>query len=228
MLIIILSLPLALQTDRIILSHVSSLRAVANYSVVVQIFAPVVALVTAASQPLWPMYARARRDGVPGPNLLKISLLFCAGATLICAVLVALADPLGHVIGGKSMRVGTLLPVAAALTVMIQALVAPLAMKLTDPAGLRVIATWNVLAIPVNLTLSILLAKSLGAPGPLVGTAITMLAVQGLPVSLYARRRTVWMRRRAEHAATWGTESWRPEGRRRRRAPGRHRLVTTR
>lgn len=229
MMVIILSLPLSLQTDRIVLSHVGSLRDVANYSVVVQMFAPVVALVTAASQPLWPMYARARREGVPGPNLLRISLLFCAGATLICACIVAIASPLAHAIGGKGMDIGVLLPVAAALTVMIQALVGPLAMKLTDPPGLRVIATWNVIAIPVNLSFSILLAKHLGAPGPLLATAGTMLVVQTLPVSLYARRRT--LRQRAGRAQQYqpprGGRGGAGLGGGRRREPGRHRLVTT-
>jgi O-antigen/teichoic acid export membrane protein len=222
MLVIIVSLPLALQTDRIVLSHVSTLRAVANYSVVIQIFAPIVGLVTAASAPLWPMYAKARRDGVPGPNLLRISLLFATAATIIGAALVALANPLGHVIGGPTMRVGLLLPIAAALTVVVQALIAPVAMMLTDPAGLRVIATWNVIAIPVNLGISIVLAKHIGAPGPLLATAGTILIVQGIPTSLYARRRNA--RLRAGIAASGPA----PRPRRRRRQPGRHRLAATR
>lgn len=226
MMVIILSLPLSLQTDRIVLSHVASLRAVANYSVVVQMFAPVLALVTAASQPLWPMYAQARRQNVPGPNLLRISLLFGTGAAVLSAIIVAIAGPLARDIGGKSMNIGILLPVAAALTVMVQALIGPLAMKLTDPPGLRVIATWNVIAIPINLGMSIVLAQHLGAPGPLLATATTMLLVQTLPLSLYARRRTLRQRARtgASPLPRSGPAS---DGSGRRREPGRHRFVTT-
>jgi hypothetical protein len=91
-----------------------------------------------------------------------------------------------------------LLPVSAAAMVVVQALASPLAMTLVDPAGLRVVAVVNFVALPLNLTLSVLLARVYGAPGPLLATAIVIFAVQFLPLVVYARRRgTVVRHRRA-------------------------------
>jgi O-antigen/teichoic acid export membrane protein len=184
-----LALPIALQSDRIVLSHVSSVRAVANYSVAFQIFAPVAAVAAAAAQPLWPIHAKARAEGRRGPSLPKLTALFGIGAVLVCAVLVAVANPLGRLVGGPDMKLGVLLPLAAAAMVVVQALVSPLAMTLVDPGGLRVVAVVNLVALPINLTLSVLLAYPYDAAGPLLATAIVFFTVQFLPLAVYARNR---------------------------------------
>ncbi len=192
-----LALPIALQSDRIVLSHVSTVRAVADYTIAFQIFAPVTALIVAAAAPIWPIYARARSEGRAGPGLFRFTMLFVAGAAVICAVLVAIADPVGRLIGGSAhVELGILLPVSAALLVIVQALVNPLAMTLIDPAGVRMVALVNVLALPLNLALSILLAYRFGAAGPLLATAIVVAGVQALPLAVFARNRRVSGRHR--------------------------------
>jgi len=45
------------------------------------------------------------------------------------------------------------------------------------------------LALPVNIGLSILLAEQLGAPGPLFATAITGFVVLVAPALVYIQRR---------------------------------------
>ncbi len=188
MLLITLSVPLALQSDRIVLSHVASRQAVANYSVVVQIFAPVAALIAASAQPLWPIYAKARSEGRAGPGLGQVLLLFCGAATVLCALLVVVSNPVGVLIGNGRIHLGWLLPVAAGLAVLTQAAAYPVAMKLMDPAGVRFVAVCTGLALPLNVALSIGMGKWIGAAGPLLATFVVGVFVQTIPALLFDRR----------------------------------------
>jgi O-antigen/teichoic acid export membrane protein len=199
MLLINLSLPIALQSDRIVLSHFASPSALANFAVAVQIFAPVGAVIIAAAQPLWPMYTVARNEGRHGPSIVKVVGAFSAGCLLVAAPLCALAAPLGHLIGGDRIQLGVLLPIVAALAVIVQAISYPMAMAMMDPKGLRFVAACALVALPLNIVLSIALARSLGAPGPLLASCVVGLVVQVIPGALYLRRRT----RLAEAAAAW-------------------------
>ena len=198
MLVITIALPLAYYTDRIVLSHFSTKQAVANYSVVLQMFTPVAALIAAAAQPLWPMYAKARAEGRHGPGIGRIIVVLMFGALLAGGALVVIANPLGHIIGGKQINLGIFIPVAAALSVAGQAPAYPLAMSMRDPAGLRFSATCATLAIPANLFVSIALAKHYGAAGPLLSTFSVGLVVQTVPGLIYARNRRHAGKHRAE------------------------------
>jgi O-antigen/teichoic acid export membrane protein len=189
MLITSLCVPVAFCGDRIVLSHVSTEQAVANYSVVLQLCGPIMALIIAAAQPLWPMYTRARTQGERGPELNKVFLAF-GGGTLVCGTgLVLFADPVGRFIGGDRIDLGYFLPVVAALVMCLLAIAYPLSMSLVDPAGARFVAVCSVLTVPANLAMSIWLAGSLGAPGPLISLLVVSTTVQVIPTLLYSRRR---------------------------------------
>jgi O-antigen/teichoic acid export membrane protein len=190
MLIVTLGIPLALQSDRIVLSHVASSQAVAEYSVAVQIFAPVTALIAASAQPLWPIWIQARAQGKRGPGLTGVLVIFCGATALISLVLVFISNPIGHIIGGKSMQLGILLPVAAGLAMTMQSAAYPVAMSLMDPRGVRFIATCTIIAVPLNVGLSVVLAQHLGAPGPLLATFIVGVIVQTVPGVIYANNRS--------------------------------------
>jgi O-antigen/teichoic acid export membrane protein len=184
-----LATPIALQSDRIVLSHVSTERAVAQYSVLIQIIAPALALIAASAQPLWPIFARARAGGGRAPSLGRTVLLFCAAAGVVGAVLALVANPVAVLIGGEQMRLGVLLPITGALAVVTFAATYPVSMNLMDPAGARFVAITTVIALPVNIGLSIVLGMHLGAPGPLLGSVIVGLFIQTFPGMLYARNR---------------------------------------
>lgn len=194
-----ISVPIALQSDRLVLSHVSTTQAVANYSVAIQLFAPLLALIGAAAQPLWPMYAHARARGERGPALHRVLALFVGLSGAASAVLVGVADPLGRLIGAGEVQLGILLPVAAALSTTTQAATFPIAMTLMHPRGARFIATTTTLSLPVNIGLSIVLARSLGAAGPLLATAVAGAAF-GVVAPLAARSRLARPRSVGRHA----------------------------
>jgi O-antigen/teichoic acid export membrane protein len=172
-----LAVPLAVASDRVVLSHVSSARQVADYGVCLQIFAPVMALIAAAGAPLWPIYVAAKSKGTVGPRVARTTGLFVAGTIAVCAVLVPLSGPIGDIVGDGKVDLGTLLPVSAALMTVAYALAYPIGMVLTSPSELRFMAVMNSIALPLNLVASIILGHALGAPGP-------MLASTGLGIGL--------------------------------------------
>ena len=189
MLITSLCVPITFCTDRIVLSHVSTEEAVANYSVVLQLCAPIIALIVAAAQPLWPMFTEARTKGEAGPNLNKVFIAFGAGTLLCGAALVVLADPIGHFIGGDRIDLGYFLPAVAALVMLLLAVAYPLSMSVVDPAGARFVAICAVLTLPTNILVSIWLSREFGAPGPLLSLLIVSTVIQVIPILIYSRRR---------------------------------------
>jgi O-antigen/teichoic acid export membrane protein len=189
MLITSLCVPVAFASDRIVLSHVSTQSAVADYSVVLQLCGPIIALIVAAAQPLWPMYTKARALGERGPNIVKVFALFGAGTLVCCVGLVLFADPIGRLIGGDRIRLGHTLPAVAALVMLLIAVAYPLSMSVVDPAGARFVATCAVTTVPANIALSVWLSSSMGAPGPLISLLVVSTCLQVIPILLFVRRR---------------------------------------
>ena len=91
MMIQMVALPVAMQTDRIVLSHVSTPDQVADYNLAAQMFTPVWAVVSAAGFALWPIFAkqRARQEG---SSPVPISLVFGAAAAVV-SLGIALVSP---------------------------------------------------------------------------------------------------------------------------------------
>ena len=189
MLVTSLCVPVTFASDRIVLSHVSTESAVADYSVVLQLSAPDHradrgdrAAAVADVHP-GPHHGRARPEHEP-------DLLGLRRCTLVCsAALVALADPIGHVIGGDEINLGYFLPSMAALVMLLLALAYPLSMSLVDPAGARFVAVCAVLTLPTNIAMSVWLSAELGAPGPLISMLVVSTTVQLIPILIYSHRR---------------------------------------
>jgi O-antigen/teichoic acid export membrane protein len=60
MTVIMIALPVGIQTDRIILSHVTTSAELAQYNLASQMYTPIFALVSAAGFTLWPRFAASR------------------------------------------------------------------------------------------------------------------------------------------------------------------------
>lgn len=82
------------------------------------------------------------------------------------------------------------------LFVTVQAIKYPLGMYMTDATGLRFQVLPIVLMVPLNLALSWALIAPLGAAGPILGSAISVLLCQVAP-NLWYVRRDLARRRRA-------------------------------
>jgi O-antigen/teichoic acid export membrane protein len=181
--------PILLTSDRIVLSHVAPAGELTDYAVCMQIFAPVAALLSAAAQPLWPIYIEAREKGGKAPDVWLASAAFGAATAVVCTGLVVVAAPLGRLIGDDGVELGIGLPVAAGLVMVAMGVSAPLGLSLTTPAELRFAAKLAVTVLPVNLGLSIWFADLWGAPGPLIATIVAAIPFQTLPAMWFVRRR---------------------------------------
>jgi len=189
MLIQMIALPIAMQTDRIVLSHVSTLDQLAEYSLASQMFTPMVGVIAVAGLALWPVFAKARAQGKPSDvSPQQMAMLFGAVALVLGLVLSLASGILSELAtGGRIVLTVPLLVSFCALT-LVQALKYPLGMYLTDAPGLRFQALMIVLMLPVNLGLSLVLARSLGAPGPVIGSVVGVLVFQVLANWFYVRR----------------------------------------
>ncbi len=184
-----IALPIAMQTDRIVLSHRSSPDALAQYNLASQMYSPVWQVTSAAGIALWPIFARARsRRELSAASPQRLALTFAAVAAAVCVLITAVAPWLAARASGGRVHLDTLLLVTFALFMVFQAAKYPLGMYMTDARGLRFQALMVATFLPVNLSLSIVLAGPYGAAGPVIGSATGVLLCQGLANWLYVRR----------------------------------------
>lgn len=200
MLVQLIVTPIVMQTDRIILSHVSSVGEVARYNLASQLFSPIYAVASAAGLALWPIYAKARvsaasRDGAASRDSSPIPMSIAFALTALAAglVLLALQSPLARLATGGKIGLSYLLCGAFVALMVVLAARYPLGMFLTDPKGMRFQAYFALLALPVNIGLSIVLAQRWGAIGPIVGSVVGF-GIFGLVANL------VYLRQRARQA----------------------------
>jgi O-antigen/teichoic acid export membrane protein len=191
MLIQMIALPLAMQTDRLVLSHVSTLANVARYNLASQIFTPVWLVVSAAGAALWPIFAKARvRPGSPSASPTSLSLGF-GGAAAVACIGLGIASPwLVSISSGGQIRIGAALIITFGVFMVMQGLKYPVGMYMTDAQGLRFQAYMILLLLPLNLGLSIWLARLWGAVGPVLGSTVSVFFCQVLANWLWVRRHT--------------------------------------
>ncbi|MEZ0490671.1 lipopolysaccharide biosynthesis protein [Kineococcus sp. TBRC 1896] len=192
-LVLTLALPVAMQTDRLLLSHLSTPTELAEYGLGFSLFSLLSQTVTAAGVALWPVFARARSAGrVRSPA--RMAVAFGAGAALAALVLVLLLPWVVPVVSGGAVRLDGWLTGAFAALVVVQAANYPLGMYMTDAAGLRFQILPVLVMVPLNLGLSWWLTLHVGAGGPVAGSAVAVALCQFAPGVFFVRRD---LRRRA-------------------------------
>ena len=188
MLVQMLALPLAMQSDRIVVSHVHGSAGLAQYNLASQMFTPIWAVVSSAGMALWPVFARARVRGTGGSPV-PMAVAF-AGAGAVMSVGIAVVSPwLADLASGGAVHLDPLVVVAFAGLMVLQSAKYPLGMFLTDAPGLRFQAVMILLMLPVNVGLSLLWAVRLGPAGPVLGSVVGVLVFQLLANAWYVRRR---------------------------------------
>lgn len=187
MFVIALGLPIALQTDRLVLSHRSSLLNLAGYALAFQLFAPLWTVLATAGTAMWPMFAGRRKRG-EHPQLAHAVgfLLVMAG---LGAVVLLVAGPFGaHLLGGGKIAVSRSLLACFALLLAVQAIQLPMGMFLTTERGLRFQAVCVCMMVPVSVGLGWWLAVPLGAKGPVLASVAAVAVCQILPGVYWIRR----------------------------------------
>ena len=185
--LMMMALPIAMQTDRIVLSHVTGPQDLAEYNLAWQMYIPIWGLVSAAGFTLWPVFASERERGK------SVSPIPMAGAFAGIAVCLSLAVSLlsgllAELASGGQLTLGIGVVVSFSFLMVFQAAKYPLGMFMTDARGLRYQACMVVLMVPVNFGLSWYLAGIWGAAGPVVGSAVGVLIFQVLANLFWVRR----------------------------------------
>jgi O-antigen/teichoic acid export membrane protein len=190
MLVQMIALPLAMQTDRLVISHVSDPANLAEYNLSAQMYLPVWQVITAAGVALWPIFARARAKGdTRSQSPVPLSAGFAGAAAAVCIVLSLVAPWLADVASGGRIELPLSMLIAFSVFMTIQGAKYPLGMFMTDASGLRYQAFFIVLMVPVNLGLSIALARRYGAIGPVIGSTVGVFFFQFVANAVYVRRR---------------------------------------
>lgn len=184
----LLSPPIAVSTQRLVLAQWGTHEQVAEYGVAGQVFFALQGLVLAAGVALWPLYARRRHHGTlrRGPGLQ--SLLF-GGSVAVATVLIWLAGPwlFGFITNGALEVTGATI-LSFGLMISCIAFAYPLGMFIMDRPGLRFQVIPTLTMAFGSLGLSLLLAPLLGTPGPLLANAIAVVVCQIIPFAIYIRR----------------------------------------
>ena len=188
MLLQMIALPIAMQTDRIVLSHVSDLENLSQYNLASQMYTPVWQVVSAAGVTLWPVFARARSGHHDAPRPQPIALAFAAAAAGVCLLISVLSPWLAQVASGGEITLPPLLLVSFSVFMVFQAAKYPLGMFMTDARGLRYQAYMILTLLPVNVGLSWWLGAMIGAAGPVIGSAVGVLLCQVIANWVYVRR----------------------------------------
>ena len=178
MLIQMIALPLAMQSNRLILSHVATVDELATYSLASQMFNPIFSVSVAASMALWPVFAKARSRNEDHVSPRRLSVMFGALGTVAVTAMSLASGTLASFASGGTIEIPVGLLVAFSVLMVAQTAKSPLGMYMTDAKGLRFQAYMAMLMLPVNVGISILLAKQYGAAGPVVGSIVGVLFFQ--------------------------------------------------
>lgn len=200
-----LALPVAMQSDRLVLSHLSTPEQLAQYTLAAALFSIPLQTITAAGIALWPVFARARTEGTVRSPLPLVLGFLAAGLAVAGALALAMPWVAGVVSSGRIEPVGWVL-VGFVLLVAVQAALYPTGMYMSDPRGLRFQVLPVLVMVVVNTTLSLLLAPRLGAAGPVLASAAAVGLCQLLPYALWVRA-DLARRREALRAASSSSNS---------------------
>jgi Na+-driven multidrug efflux pump len=187
MLVQMVALPIALQTDRIIVSQLSGVEALAEYNLAAQFFGIVLQTIAAAGVALWPIFARARATGtIRTPTVPALVFL---GGGLVLGIFTALLIPwLSEFVSDGEITVDSRLITWFVVFVAFQSVKYPLGMYMTDKPGLRFQVVPTILMIPVSIGRGIWLVPTWGGAGAIAGSAVAVALLQVAPGIWYVAR----------------------------------------
>ena len=182
MLVITTALPIAYQSDRLLLSHLSNLGQVAVYAVAAQIFGPLLGLVGAAGISLWPLFARRRANQpVSRHELIRLTAAFTLAGALLAIALVVAGPRVAQFVSTGKIYVGPGVFASFGLLLVVNASWWPTGMLLTDRDGLRFQALCSVFMVVINVVISAALAQRIGAAGPVLGSVMAIVIALLIP-----------------------------------------------
>lgn len=186
MLVQMLALPVAMQTARILVSHLGGATELAEYHLGSQLFGIALQTIAAAGMALWPMYARARASQrVDSP--FAPTAWFLVGGLLLAGTMALLSPVLVELVSAGALTLDPVLVLTFVAFVAMQAAKYPIGMYMTDVRGLRFQMLPTILMIPISLGLSFWLIPPLGAAGCVIAITAAVALCQVVPNLFYVR-----------------------------------------
>lgn len=195
MLLQMMVLPIAMQSDRLLLSHLTRGHELAQYNLGSQLFNIVVQTISATGVALWPMFARARSKSQIVSPIRTTGIFGLLGFAAGLALAIISPWLVGFVTDG-AFSLDLWLVGGFVAFVTFEAAKYPVGMYMTDAKGLRFQVIPILILVPLNVAISWVLTLVVGAGGPIIGSAIAVLCCQVIPYIWYVRRDLA--RRRAE------------------------------
>ncbi|PCE16310.1 hypothetical protein AUC47_00185 [Microbacterium sp. SZ1] len=188
MLVQLVSAPLSVALLRYVLAQSGSTHEVAEYGAVGQVFFAINGVVAAGGLALWPLFTRARARGTltRGPYL--VAAMFAGGAAVVCAIVWAVSPWLFAFITDGTLDVAGTTVLAFGAMVVCQAALYPLGMFLMDEAGIRFQMIPVALMTVSTIALALIVTPPLGAAGPVLANAFSVLVFQVIPFAVYISR----------------------------------------
>jgi O-antigen/teichoic acid export membrane protein len=192
MVVVMVALPLAQQSGRVILSHRSDTDQLAVFTVLSSLYLPLVSVLSAIGQSMWHRFALVgRKSESIGREFWSAEITLVgvgAGAALALAIL---GRPIVSLVseGLISVSVADLLSFGILLVCLACQL--PMGMLLTDAGGLRAQAVSSIALALVTLSLAWFLAAALGAKGVPLAMAAGIAVCQILPYSIVIQKRYI-------------------------------------
>ena len=182
MFVISVGLPIALQSDRLIIAHQSTSADLAAYSVAAQLYAPLWAIASTTAMPLWPKFARLRSNPDRARRLWRTAQVGFLLLSIVASLGFLVVGPqITDLVGDAEVLAPATLYLAFGLLLVAQATHLPNGMLLTNGAGLSFQAACVIVMVVFNIALSIYLTPWLGAAGPVVASAAAVFLLQSLP-----------------------------------------------
>lgn len=200
MLFQMVALPIAMQSDRLLLSHLTHGPELAEYNMASQLFGMILQTIASAGIVMWPIYAKARAaKRIESP--LVPTMIFAGGGFAMAAVLALISPWLVSFISSGKITLDWWMLVGFVVFVTLQAAKYPAGMYMTDKRGLRFQVIPILILVPLNIAISWALIYVVGAAGPIIGSAISVALCQVIPNLLYVQR-DLNRRRKDEVAAS--------------------------
>jgi O-antigen/teichoic acid export membrane protein len=191
MFVVMIGLPVALQSDRIIISHRVDAAGLSDYSYAAQLYTPIWSVISVAALALWPVFAARNNSGVNVRRRWLTCVALLGSAGLVSAIVFLLLG--GVVIGWMSGGTATLefpLLLSFAALLVVQSLHVGTGIMLISPRQLRFQSKCVVALVVTNVPLSWFLAPLVGPAGPVIASVVTVAICQLLPGVVVARRVT--------------------------------------
>lgn len=182
MLVVSATVAVALQSGRIIVSHIMDADALSTYALAMQLYLPVWSLFAASGIALWPIFAGDRSEGkLRKKAILRASAGFCVAGLILGLVLMYAAPWVASIVSGASIDIPQAVCVAMLVMLIVQSSQIVSGMALTDTSGLKFQAICSSMMCVSTVLLGLLLTAMFGLIGPFAAVSISVFAMQIVP-----------------------------------------------